>query len=259
MDGGGSGTGMTPTSGTGGPISGEGSIGGTGGMARVFNAGDAPDRNQVMPGEICERLATIQCAGEQFCCDNPGRNVDACKNELQNACEDEFVDDVAANPDTAFDADQAAVVFTELERLASQCDPTIAAYGESLEGLRSIFAGTVESGGNCRPSNVLSMQQSTAAGLSCTNYESQACVPSLSDWTCTPHAPAGGHCFTDLNCQPGLYCPNPSGNLSGADCVQRRGEGMSCELDNECMSLFCRGGRCVPADVQTAYCLANAN
>jgi hypothetical protein len=225
----------------------------------VFDAGGAPDRNDVMPGEICDRLATIQCAGEAFCCDNPGRTVAACHTDLENACKDEYVDDVAENRVTAFDAAQAKTVFTRLEELASQCDPSIAAFGESFDGLRSMFAGTVEPGGSCRPSSVVSMQQNTAAGLSCTDYASQACVPSLSAWTCTPHAPAGGHCFTDLNCQTGLYCPNPSGNLSGADCTRRKGVGMSCDADNECESLFCRSGSCVPADVQTAYCLNAAN
>jgi hypothetical protein len=246
--------------GSGGLIAGEGA-GGTGGTPamRVFNAGDAPDRNAVMPGELCERLATIQCAGEAYCCDNPGRDVPACKSELLRACEREYVDDVADNPDTAFDAAQAERVFAEIERLASQCDPSIVAFGESHEGLRSIFAGTVQPGGDCRPSNPLSMQQSSAAAVSCTDSSTQACVPTLSDWTCEPHAPAGGHCFTDLNCQPGLFCPNPAPpSLSGADCTPRKAEGTSCETDNECMSLFCRGGRCTPADVQTAYCLTPA-
>jgi len=167
-------------------------------------------------------------------------------------------EDVAGDDAAGFDAAQAQIVFTEIERLASQCDPSIATFGESYEGLRSIFAGTVGAGGNCRPSNPLNMTMQAGALASCSDYAQQACMPSLSAWTCTPHAAVGGHCFTDVNCQLGLWCDNPNFSLSGSDCRQRKGVGMSCELDNECGSLFCRGGACVNADAQAAYCLAAA-
>lgn len=257
------GAGFDSGAGTGVITAGAGSFGGsgTGGTTaqRMFNAGDAPDRNAVRAGTICERLATIQCAGEEFCCLNPGRDVAACKQDIRSSCDqDALVDDIAAEPVTGFDAAQAMTVFTELERLASQCDPMFAAYAESFDGLRSIFRGTVEAGGDCRPTNPLNKTQAGAALASCTDYASQACVPSLAAWTCTRHAAAGGHCFSDINCQPGLYCDNPDFAVGGADCLQRKAIGASCALDNECLSLFCRGGACVNADVQAAYCLAAA-
>jgi hypothetical protein len=258
---GGTGTAGMVVGGTGVPMAGAGSSGGVGGVGapRVFDAGTDPNRNAVMAGTICARLATIQCAGEAYCCDNPGRDVSACETDVRGSCQqDGLVDDIAADPKAAFDAAQALVVFTELERLASQCDPAIAAFGEAHDGLRSIFRGTVAAGGDCRPSNVLSMDMAAAALASCTDHRSQACVPSLSSWTCTPHSVVGGHCFSDINCQLGLYCDNPDFSLSGADCAQRKPVGTSCMADNECQSLFCRGRSCVAADAQAAYCLAAA-
>src|SRR5262245_19474579 len=43
--------------------------GGGGGM-KVFDAGSADDRNDVTAGELCQRVADILCAGEEFCCDD---------------------------------------------------------------------------------------------------------------------------------------------------------------------------------------------
>jgi hypothetical protein len=252
-----------PTGGVGSAGSGTGSVGagstgGAGGAAApMFNAGSDPNRNAVMPGTICSRLAVIQCAGEAFCCTNPGRDIPTCEQEMRSSCDqDAMVDDIAADSGTAFDAARAQMVFTELERLASLCDPTIAAYGESVDGLRSLFAGTVAPDGDCRPANPLNKTMAAAALASCTNRETHACVPSLTDWRCSAHVGAGGHCFSDFNCQAGLFCDNPNFSVSGSDCAQRKAVGASCGLDNECQSLFCRGGSCVAADVQTAFCPA---
>jgi hypothetical protein len=255
----GSGSGGAPP-----PVAGNGTsgIGGTAGAGgglpmRTFDAGSDPNRNAVVPGKICERLAAIQCAGEAFCCLNPGRDVAACQQEIREQCDSEaLADDIAADSVAAFDATRAQVVFTELERLASQCDPSIAAYAESFDGLRSMFAGTVAPNGDCRPSNPLNMTMAGAALASCTSPSTHACMPSLGAWNCAPHASAGGACFTDINCMPGLFCDNPNLSLGGADCIQRKAVGASCELDNECQSLFCRGRSCVAAEAQVAYCLA---
>ncbi|HTU62522.1 MAG TPA: hypothetical protein VMF89_28875, partial [Polyangiales bacterium] len=50
--------------------------------ATEFDAGDDPERNKVTAAQLCERLATINCAGEAFCCDAPNRTVEACKQDL---------------------------------------------------------------------------------------------------------------------------------------------------------------------------------
>lgn len=223
----------------------------------VFDAGVEPDRNAVTPGVICDRLATIQCAGEAACCDAPGRDFDTCKRAQLSDCDTmTMADDVAADPVTAFDAAQAMVVFAELERLASICDPAFAAFGESFDGLRSMFRGTVAASGDCRPNSVLDKAMAGAALASCTDHRSQACMPSLTSWRCQPHSAAGGECFSDVNCAAGLFCDNPNFSLSGAECMPRKAIGQSCSLANECESLFCEGGMCVVADAQVAYCLS---
>jgi hypothetical protein len=255
--------GSTPTGGTGGSVgpagTGGGASTGTAGMGggATFDAGTDPERNAVTAGMICERLATIQCAGEAYCCESPGRDFAACKQKQMSDCDTmAMVDDIASDASTMFDAAQARVVFTELERLASTCDPGISPFGESFGGLRSMFGGTVGEGGDCAPQNPLNKAMAGAALASCTGHETQACLPSLSDWVCTPHAAAGGKCFSDVNCNLGLYCPNASFSLRGSTCTARKADGAECELPNECTSLYCKGGMCVPASAQAAYCLA---
>lgn len=231
---------------------------GGGGMAvemPSFDAGTAEDRNAVLPGQLCDRLATIQCAGEAACCPKPGRDFAACKDAAVGSCSaDLLFDQIAMQASAGFDAGNAHRVFDEIERLASKCDPSIAAFGISQEGLRSMFLGTVDPGGSCRPSNLLSKPQQGAALAACKMSESDACLPSVTTWTCVPRGGAGTACFTDINCLDGLYCPNPEFDPAGANCVQRKTDGASCSADNECESLFCVNRSCVAATKDVAYC-----
>lgn len=220
-----------------------------------FDAGTDPDRNAVGPGELCARFAAIQCAAERSCCNDPGRDLPACLDALASSCAaDLLFDQIAGQASAGFDADQARIVLDEYERLAAQCDPGIAAFAESQDGLRSMFTGTVEPGGNCRPSNLLDKVMSGAALSACTESDHQACLPSATTWRCTERSEAGGTCFTDINCLQGFYCPNPDFDLAGATCLERKGDGEDCSTGNECASLFCVGRTCVPADQQAAYC-----
>ena len=92
---------------------------------------------------------------------------------------------------------------------------------------------------------------------SCLDPANNSCLPEGAiSWTCAPRANAGGACFTDVNCVDGLFCPNPDFNIEGATCTARKAVGASCSLPNECESLFCKGGKCVEATKQAAYCLS---
>ncbi|MDH5672009.1 MAG: hypothetical protein OEZ06_07645 [Myxococcales bacterium] len=232
-------------------------------VERVFDPGTDPVRNNVQAGQVCARLAQIQCAGEAYCCDNPGRDRATCETVMADGCVNElFLDSVTASPVTGFDAGAASVAFTELERMASECDPGIAAFGGSASGLMGMFTGTIEAGGNCEPDGGplgLPSEPAAAAALaSCTDIQSQACLPRLTSWSCEPRGQAGTKCFSDLNCVDGLYCPNPTFAVTtNATCTPRRPVGQACSTPNECESLFCKGGACVAADAQAAYCLAN--
>jgi hypothetical protein len=247
-----------PTAGTVGTSGAGAPQAGTGGepSVREFDAGSDPNRNAVVAGSICQRLAEIQCAGQAYCCDNPAMDVDGCRQTTQSTCQTmAMADAIAGDPVSGFDPARAMIVFTELERLASTCDPAIAAYAESLDGIRSMFLGTRAARADCKPQSVLNRLQAAAALASCQDHRSQACLPSLTTWSCTAHAAQGGRCFTDVNCTAGLYCDNPNLSVSGGNCMQRKALGSPCELPNECESLYCVGQHCVAADQQTAYCL----
>jgi hypothetical protein len=219
------------------------------------DAGSAPSPNAVQPGNICRRLAEIQCGAERNCCDDPQRDMLSCLTDAETSCAvDAGVDRIAARPESGFDPVQAEVVFDELERLASACDPSLWMFGESRAGLLSIFAGTVESDGNCRPANVLDQTQAAAALVACGDVERQACLPSLAAWRCMPIAAEAGACFTEANCEAGLYCTNTSLSLEGGQCAARRPTGATCAFDQECQSSFCVMGVCVQAEREVVYC-----
>ena len=247
--------GMATTVGTGGMMPGDPP------MAKTFYAGNDPKRNTVIAGAICIRLAQIQCAGEAFCCDDPGRDPKACEAAQLDVCAKEgFLDAISMNPIAGFDATRAAAAFEKFEMLASKCDPAIASFGASADGLRGILQGTVPPGGKCDQPALNTVPYVAAAALaSCSSGATNSCLPKspLSGWTCAARAAAGGDCLTDLNCADGIYCPNPRLKMLGlGKCAMRKADGMPCAAGNECTSLACKGGACVKADAQTAYCLA---
>lgn len=233
---------------------------------RIFDAGSAPDRNEVQVGQVCMRLSQIQCAGEAFCCDAPGRDRATCEDVMQQGCIDEaHLDEVSRNPIAAFDRNAAARVFAELERLASTCDLGIASFGGSSTGLMSMFSGTVAPGTSCQPKSPpplsipIPMPPAEVAAahlLSCTGIATVACRPTAPlSWTCDPRGGVGEQCFTDLNCFDGLFCPNQEIGFD-ATCTERKQVSSACEQANECSSLYCIDGVCAAATQQVAYCLA---
>jgi len=227
----------------------------------VYDAGSASD-NAVSAGALCARLATIQCAGEHFCCADPGRDREACENEQRTGCVQEgFLDFISQDPITGFDAEAAEAFFTELSRLASECDSSVASFGFSVDGLGSLFNGTRAEGASCRPALAGSgstSERGAAALVSCADSENFACLPtSIATWTCSARNGEGGPCFSDANCTDGLYCPNTgSNNFTGDVCKLRKAEGQACARPTECESFFCKDGECVAASTDAAYCLA---
>jgi len=225
-------------------------------IERVFDAGSDPNRNNVTAGQLCTRMAQIQCAGEAYCCEDPGRDVAACETATRKVCMDEaYLDAISGDSITAFDAATAAQTFTELERLASVCDPGIVDFGISRDGLMSMFRGTVDAGSSCMPRST--DPASAAAKLaSCKDINTNACLPtSVLSWRCAERGGVGSACFTDVNCQDGLYCPNPDLKIGSFNCEARQPLGASCVWGNECESLFCEAGACVEASQRLAYCL----
>ena len=225
-------------------------------MNRVFDAGSDPNRNNVEAGALCTRLAQIQCAGEEYCCEDPGRDRAACESAMRDSCiNDAYLDAISGNTITAFEPGTASATFSELERLASVCDPNIVSFSISRDGLMSMFRGTAASGASCFPANT-DPAIAAAKLASCTDITSVACLPtSVLSWKCTERGGAGAPCFTDVNCVDGLYCPNDELEIGKTQCTPRKPLGAQCRWGNECESLFCEAGSCVPPSQRNAYCL----
>jgi hypothetical protein len=226
-----------------------------------FDAGTDPSRNKVVAGMVCERFAAIECAGEAHCCTAPGRTVDACRTAVANSCnQDGYLDAVSLNSITGFDPTTAEAGFTMLEQKAAQCDPTIASWGIGTDGLRGMLKGTIAPNASCKPAGAITADKATqaAALLSCTNITTTACLPTslLGNWACAPKNDVGGSCITDYNCIDGEYCNNPKMTLGM--CARRSTAGATCKNPDECTTLYCEGGMCVPPTTQLAYCLSGS-
>jgi hypothetical protein len=223
-----------------------------------FDAGSDPDRNKVKPGGVCARLAAISCAGEAHCCSAPTRTTAACRSAAMTSCtNDAYLDQSSQNSVTGFDTTVAEQSFTELEQKAAQCDPSISSWSLGNEGLRTMFKGTLAAGANCKPTSagVTDKAKDAAALLSCTSFMTSACLPKslLGAWNCSPKNSVAGSCVTDFNCMDGLFCNNPSMAPLGK-CASRMALGDSCSDPTQCTTFACKGGRCVVADRDAAYC-----
>jgi hypothetical protein len=126
-----------------------------------------------------------------------------------------------------------------------------------------MFKGTRPGDTDCSPGLLPTTAQVAGAAVSCTNIEATACLPNTDDlvlgqWSCAAKSGQGAPCLTDLNCQMGLYCDNPTLNdpvPARGICAARKPVGTACAAGNECQSIVCVQGMC-ESDVQSAYCIA---
>jgi hypothetical protein len=255
------------------PTAGRGSVptGGTGAVTPLpdgglpaFDGGIEPNRNQVRAGGLCERFATLQCAGEQHCCATPAKNFDACKMQMKTDCTSNgYLDEIAMNMVAGFNATRAENAFTKLEQMASQCDPSATVWGATPEGMRGIFQGTVAPMGSCKPTGLPSVPGYGAALASCTQLATHSCLftgdgPAAAPTTatCAARTDAGATCFVDANCKDGMYCANPMMKYSGGKCTALKAVGTACTADAECMTFVCRSALCVATSTATTYCVS---
>ena len=207
---------------------------------------------------LCQRWATLRCNGEAHCCSDPGRDQSACMDALQGSCEQQLhLDEVASNPVSGYDADDAEHKFDELEQLIASCDPSVASWELSPSGLRGVFSGTLAQGQSCKPGDVLTADRATlaAAVVACSDAEHTACLPAsvLGDWTCASKQAQGGGCLTDENCASGEYCDNPDQSPLGT-CAAALPLMAACTGASQCESSACVGGMCVELTADSAYC-----
>jgi hypothetical protein len=233
------------------------------GSTPASDAGHADDA-PVEPGQLCDRITTLQCAAESRCCDT-ARAADACKSARMMDCTSTNLDDIARLPVSGFNQEKAAALLRTLERLTSSCDPSIKPWSASPDGLRSLFEGTVAPDQACMPAGGIAAVASYGAALaSCKEAATHACsftgaaVPPIppATATCAARASAGAKCFVETNCTEDLYCDNVSMTYSGGTCTVRKELGQPCLHGIECTSGFCNhtGEVCGPPDIQQAYC-----
>jgi hypothetical protein len=234
------------------PVAGSG-----GGTLPPFDAGTDANRNMVGPGALCARLAAIQCAAEVHCCTNPKHTRETCQTQSTMLCSANlYLDQIAMNAASGFDPAATASAFSKFEEKARQCDITVAAWAGSADGLLGMFKGTLPPGANCTPANRADLPMAAAALASCTGNSTSACLANgvLGDWTCAPKNAAGGSCHTDLNCATGNYCANV-GKTGFGKCAPLLALEAPCTEGNQCSSLSCSDGKCVPPGQQVAYCV----
>jgi hypothetical protein len=218
----------------------------------------------VQPGQLCDRITTLQCAAESRCCDT-ARASNACKAARMMDCNSTNLDDIARLPVSGFNQEKAATLLRTLERLSSSCDPSVKPWSVSPDGLRSLFEGTVAADQACTPATGIPSIPSYGAALaSCKEPATHACLftgaglppapPATA--TCEARASAGAKCFVETNCQEDSYCDNLSMTYSGGTCIARKELGQPCVRSFECTSGFCNhtDAVCGPPDVQQAYC-----
>jgi hypothetical protein len=232
------------------------------GSTPASDAGDPADA-PVEPGQLCERLSTVQCTGETRCCNTP-RSASACKAARMMDCMSTNLDEVARLPISGFNQEKAAILLRKLEQLVSSCDPSVKPWSVSPDGLRSIFEGSVAADQPCTPApGVASVANYGGALASCKDPATHACLftgagppAAPATATCAARASAGAKCFVDTNCREELYCDNTSMTYSGGTCTARKPLGDACLHSFECASGFCNhtGSVCGPPDVQHAYC-----
>jgi hypothetical protein len=181
----------------------------------------------------------------------------ACINSVAGTCDSQLMaDTIAESPAVAFNAAAAKAAFTELERRATSCDPSVPAWAVSEDGFPSSFSGTLGMGENCEPSGGLQapVDQLLIALASCKIGDGLVCLPGEMGWVCAPRVGAGQRCFNDFNCNEGLYCDNPDGEYDGM-CVAGMAAGSDCDSPAQCASYICADRTCGAAgDVQAAYC-----
>ena len=233
-----------------------------GGMGE-FDGGTDPNRNKVQAGGICERLTTLQCAGEAHCCSNAGRTFAQCRSELMNECTTQlYMDDLAKNSATGFSAAQAELALARFEQQASTCDPNAILWPLlAADGLRGMFQGTRPPGQQCRPGGLASVLNYGVALASCAQIGTHAClftgngpIAAPENATCAARADVGATCYVDTNCKDDAYCANPQEKYSSGKCTARKAIGTACSNGIECVKQVCTGGMCAEPTAQDTWC-----
>ncbi|MEE8409665.1 MAG: hypothetical protein V3T05_08670 [Myxococcota bacterium] len=222
------------------------------------------DSSPIAATDLCARLAAVRCDAEQICCtDSATKYADAasCKTTETANCKNDR-EPIAVDSRTGYNATTAGTKLGELYALAAVCDPSAGTWAFSDDGFFAVLDGTIASGGDCTPTEILP-NLDAAALLACDSGNVCAMtvvvgLPLVVSGVCAAPSASGGACFTDLECDTDLWCDPPNKFLSGGGtCADREVNGTSCADGAECLTLTCTGSTCADATINDAYCLNN--
>ncbi|HJL16263.1 MAG TPA: hypothetical protein RMH99_11440 [Sandaracinaceae bacterium LLY-WYZ-13_1] len=210
--------------------------------------------------EICGALAELQCESYERCCpalDGPltEDERDACELSARASCRDDPLQGALyEDPRAGYDALTAAQTIAEgYGFLDDACDTGIADWYRRRDGLFRFLTGTVAGGGECTPRSDPGNPGSdpdVAALFSCADFD-QSCAPDRTgtQWSCVARGGEDDPCLLFLDCVDGLFC-----DRSSQTCQPRLGLDYSCSSDEQCESLSCAAGRCVPRTARSVFC-----
>lgn len=217
-----------------------------------------PERHEipdVMPvDELCPRLIELSCAGHFDCCEPPYvLDREACETQTATIC-DASLARWARDERTGYDGARASVLFRQAYDELRACRPELLSALSSRDGLRAMFAGTVELGGSCQPGSLARESIDAAAFFSCRGSENACLLAGLGDplpFTCQPARAQDGLCFSSLDCGEGLFCQRLTEEVGL--CRPRQGTGVACTASEQCESLICVAGTCAALTRANAY------
>lgn len=252
--------GTMSTGGTGGSsgVGGSSGAGGTGGGGQGGSGGSVS--GPITPDLICDRLAEIQCASQDACCDDGSRkhaSRDECFAAQKSICEDELtIEAVASDSSVQYDPEAGAASFNSFEERALSCDTSIVSWANSTEGFLGLLQGTLGSDEMCA-GNAIDAGGNRAAFFRCQG-ELTCMGGNFTPWTCQERSSQGGQCVIDVNCQQGsgLAC-DTSLDMPSTDgsCVSLLPMGGACDRGTQCESSVCIDGQCAEATANNVYCL----
>lgn len=188
--------------------------------------------------DLCSALVAVYCEARIACCPAAeGEDVDQCRAERMRACQDVY-GEVAADPQTGYDPEEAARVIAEGEALAAECDTDIVEWFLTRDGLVRMLEGTIQENRTCSIFD--------ATYFACD--KPLICKVQGLGTQCLDEAKKGDACATDYECKFPLQCED-------RECAEPIREGGACQSPLDCESLSCGAGMTCEPRTTAVFCL----
>ncbi len=228
-------------------MGGGGTDGGTEADARGAPDGGPPP---LAAEDACGVLVSAYCEAYENCCAMPVRTRGECETTALQRCQ-EGVEPYLTDSRTGYDPVLAGALVAEGRALLATCDPAIVRW--FTYDLLTAMRGTLARTEVCLTLGQV-VDEDYAGIFSCSRDGHLVCRPlssPIGDWTCQGLSSEMGTCNYLLHCDDGLTC---TGSLVFTGmCVPQRGDGVACDVADQCQSLDCVGGACREPD-RDIYC-----